>query len=365
VIHIYTELSCVPSGSECTVMLCPFHGMNAEHPRDPNRGRYDRYLTIAARLFTMTDLAHADVAIVPADWGDVIRDKASLQCAGELAHRARAAGVPTVVFFANDSDTPVALDDAVVFRTSLSRSSRRLNELALPTWSEDFVTTYLGGQLPLRPKGPKPVVGFCGRVPVFRPVRLTVRQNVARALRGGTRLLKRAVQRTPAADAGIRVRALTALQTCSRVESNVITHDRFFGGAVLPDGGMDYENMPAARRQFLHNLLESDYALCARGAGNFSLRFCEALSLGRIPVFIDTDCVLPFDSTIAWRDYCVWVDARDVDRVGERVAEFHAGLSDARFIELQRECRRLWERFLSPEGFFTEFEAQWSILCPR
>ena len=110
-----------------------------------------------------------------------------------------------------------------------------------------------------------------------------------------------------------------------------------------------------ARREYVENIAESDYVLCARGIGNFSYRLYETLSMGRIPIFIDTDCVLPLDFDIDWRDYCVWVDTGDVDRIGDRVLEFHESLSDAEFEERQRAARRVWETHISPEGFFASF----------
>jgi hypothetical protein len=50
----------------------------------------------------------------------------------------------------------------------------------------------------------------------------------------------------------------------------------------------------------------------------------EALALGRIPVFVDPDCILPFHDRIDWRSYAVWVDARDIRSVPHIVAELHA-----------------------------------------
>ena len=102
-------------------------------------------------------------------------------------------------------------------------------------------------------------------------------------------------------------------------------------------------------------MFASDYVLCARGHGNYSIRFYETLSSGRIPVFINTDCVLPFEEWIDWKRYCVWVEEHEVARVAEKVAEFHDGLSDGEFRDRQRACRQLWSEWLSPLGFFTNF----------
>jgi hypothetical protein len=89
--------------------------------------------------------------------------------------------------------------------------------------------------------------------------------------------------------------------------------------------------------------------------GNYSIRFYETLSCGRIPVFVNTDCVLPFEEWIDWKSYCVWVEAHEVARAAEKVAEFHDGLSDAEFRDRQRACRQLWLDWLSPLGFFKNF----------
>jgi hypothetical protein len=102
-------------------------------------------------------------------------------------------------------------------------------------------------------------------------------------------------------------------------------------------------------------MLESDYVLCARGNGNFSYRLYETLCMGRIPVFIDTDCVLPLDFDIDWRDYCVWVDEAEIEQIGDQVLEFHESLDESEFEERQRACRRLWETHISPQGFFANF----------
>jgi len=135
-----------------------------------------------------------------------------------------------------------------------------------------------------------------------------------------------------------------------RLESNFILRGTFWAGAVG-----DSSSLMEARREYVRNMEESDYVLCVRGIGNFSYRLYETLSMGRIPIFVDTDCVLPLDFEIDWRDYCVWVDTDEIDRIGDRVLEFQESLGEAEFEERQSACRRLWETRISPEGFFASF----------
>ena len=128
---------------------------------------------------------------------------------------------------------------------------------------------------------------------------------------------------------------------------------------------MGPEVVSRSQLEFLQNLLESDYILCARGNGNYSFRLYEALACGRIPLFIDTDCVLPFDFAIDWKRFGVWVDQVDdphLRSVADRVAEFHASISGEEFEELQVACRRLWEEWLSPEAFFANFHRHLDVM---
>ncbi|MEB3359624.1 MAG: exostosin family protein, partial [Synechococcales bacterium] len=116
---------------------------------------------------------------------------------------------------------------------------------------------------------------------------------------------------------------------------------------------IDYNLLKQVRRDYVQNMVESDYVLCCRGLGNYSFRLYEALSCGRIPVLINTDCVLPYDFWIDYKDYCIWVEEREISDLPEIVADFHARLSPQAFIAHQQNCRALWEHYLSPRGFFS------------
>ena len=49
-----------------------------------------------------------------------------------------------------------------------------------------------------------------------------------------------------------------------------------------------------ARQEYFQNMENNVFTFCYRGAGNFSYRLYETFMMGRIPIFINTDCVLPF-----------------------------------------------------------------------
>jgi hypothetical protein len=252
------------------------------------------------------------------------------------------------------------VENSLLFGLSMYRSSRTPRDFALPGWTEDLLTKYRGGKLEVRRKRPRPTVGFCGYAPPLgTPLgKAMIKESVRWVLnRTGTIRYVRAVPGYYA-----RVQALRRLQRSPHVDTNFVVRPfqswpKDIGLAPL---GMDVET--ESQLEFLQNLLESDYVLCARGWGNFSFRLYEALACGRIPLFIDTDCVLPFDFSIDWKRFGVWVDQVDLRSVADRVAEFHASISGEEFEELQVACRRLWEEWLSPEAFFANFHRHLEVM---
>ena len=328
-------------------MLIPLWGRTPEDPHDPSRGRFERYASSGDTIFRLDSLEDCDAAIFPQSWGGVIGDEAAEARAAAFVDRALAAAKPPVIFFWNDSSKAVGLD-ATVFRTSLFRSKRLPREFAQPAWSEDFVERYLGGHVPIRSQSARPVVGFCGSAP--REPRPTTTAGRMRQKIGRRR-------HVPEQEGYIRARALDVLERHPDVDTNVVARETFWGGMAYIE---DLEGRLRVRREYVQNIVDSDYVLCARGAGNFSYRLYETLCCGRIPVFIDTDCVLPLESVIDWKSHVVWVDESDVPRIGDLVAAFHASLSSAEFEDRQRACRRLWETHLSPHGFFAHFHTHFA-----
>ena len=105
----------------------------------------------------------------------------------------------------------------------------------------------------------------------------------------------------------------------------------------------------------INNIVDSDYTLCYRGAANYSLRLYETLCLGRIPLFINTDCVLPFEDDIDWKGISIWVEDNELDILDKKIMEFHHSMTNSQFREKQKLCRETWVKFLSKEGFIMNF----------
>ena len=105
------------------------------------------------------------------------------------------------------------------------------------------------------------------------------------------------------------------------------------------------------REECARNMLACDFALVARGSGNPSFRLYEAMSAEAIPIFIDTDCRLPFEDMIPYRQLFVWVPASDVGSIGDYFAVFHERHNDSSLFEHRCRVRQVFDDYLSPIAF--------------
>jgi hypothetical protein len=299
--------------------------------------RWERYVEIAPDLFDDASVAESDYVVLPFPWEMAVTDDGLARAARELHDEAAAAGKEMLVFYqADDVDAHVDLPNALMFKTSMTGASRRANEYAQPAWCDDLLLRYRGEKVELREWHERPVVGFCGNAPPHGMTR-------ARAM------AERAQQRLGRSLMAARARAIATLEQARDVDTEFVFRDAALCDA---DGNVGIHNSSRAyHEEFVQNVVDTDYTLCTRGWGNFSFRLYETLCLGRIPILIDTDCVLPNTEHVDWSSLCVVVPEADLDTLVARVLAHHRALTPERFAERQQECRQVWARHLSPEGF--------------
>jgi hypothetical protein len=340
-IKIFSDRSLFPEDINSVPMMYPFWGTDDL--------TYQKYINEANSLFEMSDLENADFAIMPFDWLDIKNHNAE-DIALKFAKRVKEAQKKLIVFSMFDAYQAIPFDNCIVFHSSFHNSTKTENELALPTWHEDLVENYFENKLPIREKLPKPTIGFCGLAHqepnIFAKSKDILLQYLVFKVLRKKRLIH---------GHEIRKKALCLLEKDIKISTNFIVRDEFFGGAISPNGQVDSNKMSQIRWDYVNTMAKSDYILCVRGNGNYSIRLYETLCCGKIPVFINTDCVLPYEFAIDWKKYCVWVEEDEIPQIAKKVAEFHQQISPQDFIDLQYECRRLWKEWLSPEGFFGNF----------
>ncbi len=141
-----------------------------------------------------------------------------------------------------------------------------------------------------------------------------------------------------------RYKYLRQLEKSSRVETSFIYRSKYRAGA------RSKAEREKTSRAFFQNLSGSPYTFCLRGAGNFSVRFYEALACGRIPVLIDTDCHLPLEDVINWGEHICKLTIED--NLEQALLAFHKKYDQVSFTSLQKSNRKLYVDYLVRDRFF-------------
>lgn len=352
-LKIYTDLKLLELGAPVDLLI-PFIGINNE---EYQAGRlyehtFDEYCRYASDYIELTDIDECDACLFPINYNQKWDVKDSRpDIVSEFINKVRDSGKKIFVFLGHDiSAVSIDIENSIVFSGAIDKSKQIKGVYSYPHFFSDLLA-YNDTPFAPKVKSELPVVGFCGYAP---PLELKLGKEKAIGLLKLAANYTGLIKLFPARIShSFRARAIIALKISSKVKPNLRIKNTFAFG---PNGQLNTGNTKESdiefRRNFINNILESDYTLCVRGIGNNSIRFFETLCCGRIPVFVDTDSVLPFDHVIDWRKKCVWVDEKDIDKLGSAVNEFHKNISTDEYQKLQIELRGIWKEYLSPLGFY-------------
>lgn len=283
----------------------------------------------------------ADFFLIPHAYAAVKNDRAYLNEYAELSAKH---GKKIVVINYGDAPAPVDLPNASVFVSSAYTYSLRPNEIMMPAYAED-----LQGDMPFvpRPKTPEPVVGFCGWSDYKNA------KNFFGTMIGNAMVNLRAFfawdSRIRSERKGLTFRraALRALENQPGIRTNFLIRRSYSGHAntiSLPP--------EQARTEYVDNMRTCDLALAVKGDGNYSYRFYEALSLGRILLFIDTETPLPLEGVVDYGSFLLNVDASDTKDLAAVVREWWKGTPPEEIERMQRDARDAFARYLRTDRFF-------------
>lgn len=282
----------------------------------------------------VNDIALADIVILPHEYADLAKFPEYL--AAERI-RARDAGKKILISAYQDSPEVVPVPEAIILRPSLYRSTMRPNEICMPAYVEDvgslFGTTAL-------PKGARISVGFAGKAgfATFKErLRYIVRNYVIRHGPGREGVY-------------FRRRALARLRSDPRIDFNAVVRQRYSGHKnsieVSPE---------EARRDYINSITSALTTLAPRGDGNYSLRFYETLSLGRTPILIDTDTVLPLEDRIPYDEFIIRIPWQKLDELPERLVAWFDEHSEDDISAMQQKARNTFSSQLYMPVFLRAF----------
>lgn len=208
-----------------------------------------------------------------------------------------------LVFYNDDDSKPIPVDEKIgyVFRTSFNKSTKNKNEFALPAF---FIDEFTNDFISL--ENIQLNVGFCGFDHYFRKT------------------------------------CLELIKKNKYISSDFIIRKGFWAKGI---------DESIAIQEFNENLKNNLFNFTSRGNGNFSYRFYQILSMGRIPILFDTDTELPFSNEIDYKNHCVIVKFENINRISEKILDFYNNRTKEELYELQINNRKLYVEYLSPNGF--------------
>lgn len=354
-LKIYTDLSLLPLGYPVDLLI-PFIGVFNEEdkPGKMMSTRFKEYQQKGPEFIKLVSLDECDACLLPITYplvrGNISEFEKSI---APFVEKVEKSGKKIFVFLGHDdSFIDVKINNAIIFNGAISKSQQPKNVFAYPHFFEDYIEVYSNSEFALKRKSDNPTVGFCGFAsPLGLPFGKAKIIGLIKLIANYLGIMKRFPERS---SHSYRSRAIISLRNSNKIKTNFKIKQKFAFG---PQGQLNTgENVKESdyefRSNFVRNITDSDFTLCVRGIGNNSIRFFETMCCGRIPVFLNTDCVLPFDFIIDWRKLCVWVEENEIDKIGQITNAFNDKISEEDYINLQQNLRFLWEKYLSPVGFF-------------
>src|SRR3989344_4788821 len=282
-------------------LLYPFWGnINTEESLFAKE-MFDAY-SFDTSLYTITDdISKADMVMPPYRHVWLLRhDRALLD---ECICTARTAGLPLLIDGVGDVEFPIDIENAYVLRIGGYRFIPEKGRIQIPPASDDLLERCCGGTLQIRKKGVgKPVVGFAGwaKLTPLQTLRTVIKELRVRVL-GIFDSCYRAVIK------GVlwRAKSIGILKRSPLVALNLKVRNSFSGTAKTAE-----KDMRALRQDF-----------------------------------VDTELNFPNSDILNYSEFCLIVGFRDIQKLPEKIAEFHKNISPEKYEAMQRKAREAFVKY--------------------
>lgn len=249
-----------------------------------------------------------------------------------------------VVLFSHDTDLPMRnffKESFICFRTSMTMGHEYHLEHLIPPIVSRSVEALTEYNL-VFPYSKKPTISFVGHVSSKIDYLLGQSQSSYKPRLETSN--RESVFGSPV-NIGLFLRriALNVLSRNWRIRLDLIERDQHFAHA-----GLEKKNAWAS--QYFDSMVQNQYVLCIRGAGNYSIRLYETMAAGRIPIILNTDQYLFRPDYVPWKENSVWVESRDIHKIDELVLDFHTSRSEAELIRIASDNVDIHSKYMSSPG---------------
>lgn len=310
--------------------------------------REELYQISEKQITFVENINEAEVCVLTMSWNYYLEHQL-LHIAKAYIEEANAAGKIVWTFMSGDFGVKLQLKgNYIVFRNSGHKSKLDTRHLGMPVFINDpLQEIYAGAKFSLPLYHSQPIVGFCGQANAsllqsLKEIAIRLKHKINFKI-GKTHNSPQPIQST----SFLRAKLLQDLEKSNGVKTNFIKRKKYRAGV-----GGKKRLQHQSTKAFFDNIQSSHYILCVRGGGNFSVRFYETLAMGRIPVFVNTDCLLPLEDQIDWKKHCVWVEYSERKQIADKVIQFHQQHTPTSLFEVMQANRKLWEDMLRIGNFF-------------
>ncbi|MFA6315448.1 MAG: exostosin family protein [Candidatus Paceibacterota bacterium] len=325
-----------------TPFLNPWWGNPYEEAAIFSKQMFDTY-SFDTLCYTITDnIEKADLVFAPYKHNWLLNFDNDLLA--ECISVARTHNLPLLIDGSGDIEHSQVGDNVHILRYGGYRFLPESNRIQIPLTTDDLLERCRNGQLSIRKKNEsKPVVGFAGwtEISLKQYLRTIVKESPVR-VRGLFDSRYRACTK------GIlwRQKAIKILSRSPQVKFNYLARSSFSANPKTAEG-----DMRKLQTEMVDTILESDYALDVRGDANNSARLFEILSLGRIPVIVDTERNFPFSERIDYSSFALIVNFRDINNLSKIISDFHKNISPERFEQMQKNARDVFVNYFRIDAF--------------
>ncbi|MCC6290737.1 exostosin family protein [Candidatus Nomurabacteria bacterium] len=319
-----------------TPLLNPWWGNPHEEASIFSKLMFDSYSFDTSLYVVTDDVSTAEMVLPPYPHQWFLRHDTELF--DECVKIASECNLPILIDGLGDIEHPIEVKNAYILRYGGYHFLPERGRIVVPLHVDDLLERCCGGRFDVRKKKVgKPIIGFAGWTELsFSQYLRTIIKELP------VRLLGVFDTRYRACTKGIlwRQKTIKILQKSGQVRLNLRTRRSFSASPKTAEG-----DMKKLREEMVDVILQSDYALDVRGDANNSARLFEILSLGRIPIIVDTERNFPFSDKIDYASFAVMIDFRELNNLPSRIAEFHDNISPEHFEQMQKNAREVFVRY--------------------
>ena len=322
----------------CTPLLYPFL------PLLSSKATIEKYGSWTNEIMLAESLQDCDVAMLKYEISYYYTFKKIAQLKA-INTATTQAGKLLICTVKSDAGITPPLQHFHLYRSGGLASKNKGNQFAIPVFIADPLPVHNGGKLFIHTqKTAKPLVGFCGqgKAGITKLGKDLMRNMYYRIIK----LLGKRFDDNDAliSSTYIRSQLLGTLEQSPLIDTCFIRYKKYRNGIISK------EERATAAGPFFQNILDTQYTLCYRGAGNFSVRLFETLACGRIPIIVMSNNLLPLPDKIEWNRFPV-IQSSERKTIAQKMALFHNNLSEEEFAALQLYARQVWEAYLTYPAF--------------